>query len=406
MDGNTETYAYAAGTNRLSSITGLQSVIDFSYDDNGNILTRGTQSFFYNQNNQLIKALGTTAGPGTYEYNSQGLRVKQTAGEKTTLFHYDLNGNLIAESDPDGQVSKAYVCLGSRRLAVIESGQDQNVTILVRTNTGRALEGVKVYAFNENNSYAGIFATTGKEGQAVFEKSLFTAATYKFRANYLNDQFWSGPVLISSGGTFIEISEISQPVRVIMNNQPQEGICVYAFDENGSYLGLKGVTDTTGTVLFSLPAGQGYKFRADVMGGQFFSGIVTLSFPANEIVINSRGGVLNFKLFKGGGVPIPDIKTYLFSATGQYLGRYKTTDSSGTAAYEIPDGIYKIRCDYLGYQFWSPDIEVPAFLSASIEIPHKDVAIAVNKKYKSAVDPVQGIKTYLFTETGTYLQDS
>ncbi len=400
-DTDTQTYDYVSGTNKLSSITDLQSIINLSYDNNGNITAKGAQTFVYNQNNRLIHALDDSTTLGTYVYNSFGQRVKKTANDQTTLFHYDLNGNLIAESDAEGNVLKAYVYLGSQRIAVIESSQNQNFTVQVQTDAGRSLEGVKVYVFNENDSYAGIFATTNEAGQAIFENSLFIAETYKFRADYLNDHFWSGPVLISSGTTFIEIQEVSQPVKIIQNNGPLEGIKVYVFDENGSYLGLNSVTDATGTVWFDLPVGHEYKFRADIMGSQFFSDIIMIS-SADVITIDSQGGVLNFSLTKGEAIPISNVKTYLFSDAGQYLGRYNTTDSSGSTSYEVPTGTYKIRCDYLGYQFWTSDIAVTANTSASLEIPHQEVTITVNQQYQAAIEPVQNAKAYLFTESGSY----
>lgn len=405
LNGESQTYTYAPGTNRLSQIDDGSSIIGFTYDENGNTLQKGGINYIYNQNNRLAAVEQNNTLLSEFTYNSQGLRTEKKGGENT-LFHYDLRGNLIAESDDNGVVSKAYVYLENQRIAAFETKADQNFTIAVLTDEGRKLNNIKVYVFHTNDTYTGIYATTDEEGEAVIEKSILTAESYKFRVDYLNDHFWSDEIPVSANGATIRINETRQPVTIVQNGSPVPGIKVYLFDENGTYLGIHAVTDANGQVWFNMPEGHQYTFRADVMGSQYFSDPVTIGEEIQEVEVDSQGGILQFTLKQDSGTPLSGIKTYLFSGGGQYLGKVKTTDNEGVSRFNVPKAAYKIRCDYLGYQFWTDGISVDTDTSASLIIPHQDITLTVNKTYKTGSEPVDAIKTYLFSESGTYLGET
>jgi RHS repeat-associated protein len=74
----------------------------------------------YNQNNRLIivEENGTTLGE--YIYNGLGQKVIKTANDVTTVFYYDFNGNMIAESDLDGNFTKEHLYRGKGRLALVD----------------------------------------------------------------------------------------------------------------------------------------------------------------------------------------------------------------------------------------------------------------------------------------------
>ena len=57
---------------------------------------------------------------------------------------------------------------------------------------------------------------------------------------------------------------------------------------------------------------------------------------------------------------LPGINLYLFNDAGSYLNLTQVTNSSGVATFAVPAGNYKVRADYLGYQFWSSIINFPA----------------------------------------------
>ena len=405
LGSDTQTYAYEGGTNRLANITGALPATQFAYDDNGNMTSKGSPEgstgFVYNQTNRLIQVIKDTATLSEYTYNSFGQRVKKSANNKTVLYHYDLSGNLIGESSPDGDFFMDYVYLGAQRLAAIPSDPDDVFNVRVSTNTGRLIEGVRIYAFTESNTYTGIYGVTDNQGTAIFQKNLLTGTAYKFRADYLNEQFWSALVPLSSGSLAMEIVEINQLITVTQNSSTLGGIRVYVFDENNRYLGINGVTDENGQITFALPGNQAYKYRADILGTQFFSDVTPNS--GDAISIDSQGGTLTFTVNKGENLALANVKAYLFSESGTYLGKSGTTDANGITTFNVPTGNYKIRCDYLGYQFWTPVVQVATDQSASLLIPHTDCVITVNKTYQSVSDPAVDIKTYLFSESGTYL---
>jgi RHS repeat-associated protein len=115
-------YTYLPGTNRLSHIEGTPS-IDFEYDDNGNITTENTWTYVYDLSNQLIRVLQGTTQVAEYTYNGAGQRIKKVTQTETRIFHYDLRGHLIAETNQTGQMLAEYVYLGDQLLAMIKPGE-------------------------------------------------------------------------------------------------------------------------------------------------------------------------------------------------------------------------------------------------------------------------------------------
>ena len=68
------------------------------------------------------------AGAG-YSYNAQRLRSRKIVGSVGTVYHYDLGGNLIAESDTAGVMRRSYVWADGQPLAQID----------LESRSGRAL---------------------------------------------------------------------------------------------------------------------------------------------------------------------------------------------------------------------------------------------------------------------------
>lgn len=128
-----ETYQYKTGTNKIDTITGSISSTVFGHDDNGNITAKGNLTFEYFQDNRLSAVRDAGALISTYEYNSFGQRTRKTVGDLITLFHYDLQGNLICESAQDGTVLKEYIYLNTLPLALIVHGAETK-TYFYHTN--------------------------------------------------------------------------------------------------------------------------------------------------------------------------------------------------------------------------------------------------------------------------------
>jgi RHS repeat-associated protein len=83
-------------------------------------LTR--DSYVYDLSDQLIKVLSGSNQVAEYTFNGAGQRIKKWAPTETRIFHYDLQGHLIAETNQSGQMIAEYIYLGDQLLAMIKPG--------------------------------------------------------------------------------------------------------------------------------------------------------------------------------------------------------------------------------------------------------------------------------------------
>lgn len=113
---NTGSYAYLAGSNRLTSAPGNS----ISLDAAGNTLSDGIRSYSYNNAGHLSQVTGVAS----YVYNAQRQRTRKTAGSESTVYHYDLAGNLLAETRADGTLIRDYVWVDSTPVVKIETGEN------------------------------------------------------------------------------------------------------------------------------------------------------------------------------------------------------------------------------------------------------------------------------------------
>ncbi len=126
VQGNGVHYAYTYSANRLATVS--NGHIDYyQYDNNGNTTNDGQKDFVYNQNQRLIRAELDGKTLVEYTYNANGQRVIKKTGPATTnsassqnmVYHFDLNGKLIAETAGNGKMIAEYVYLSSQPLAMI-----------------------------------------------------------------------------------------------------------------------------------------------------------------------------------------------------------------------------------------------------------------------------------------------
>jgi len=275
-------------------------------------------------------------------------------------------------------------------------------TVTVLTGPAEPLVGVKCYAFTEAGSYLGMFEETDNNGIVSFDLG---NGAYKFRIDYLGYQFWSDVVTIPDVSSVeVMINEEVVEVTVTTVSGPAEGVRVYLFTESSTYLGLNQQTDAAGKVSFDLPVGKNYKFRADILGSQYWSEVITVtSGGVNSVALAAGGGQMQVTVQKAPGVPLAGINTYLFTASGSYLGLSQVTDANGVATFAVPEGTYKVRADYLGYQFWGDEAQVTGNTEIVLTIAHQSVEITVQGSFQGASEPFAGVAVYLFTAAGSYL---
>ncbi|CAB1063454.1 Flagellar hook-length control protein FliK [Olavius sp. associated proteobacterium Delta 1] len=286
-----------------------------------------------------------------------------------------------------------------------QAAEPDTISVALTTSGGTPLAGVRIYAFTDSDSYTGINLLTDTDGMARFNPADFSAGSYKFRADYLSRQFWSDPVILP--GTFavaMVIAEESTTVTVTAAAGPVENVKVYVFSDSGAYLGLNGTAAANGDVSFSLPSGFSYNFRADILGSRYWSGTSFVETGgSNQFAVVAGGGRFTATVQENETTPLQDIRVYLFHASGSYLNLNQLTDAAGQVAFDLPEGTYRVRADYLGYRFWSTDTLVAADTDIDLDIAHQDVTITVSGVYDQISEPLQNIPVYLFTAEGAYL---
>jgi RHS repeat-associated protein len=123
----TETLAYAPNTNQLVQ-RGPQSI---TRDSAGNITNDGQFTYVYNSAGRLAQVLRDATVIATYTYNAQGQRTRKVTAQGTTLYQYDLSGQLIAETTATGQAQRDYVWAESKPIAQIDvTSEGDKVTYL------------------------------------------------------------------------------------------------------------------------------------------------------------------------------------------------------------------------------------------------------------------------------------
>jgi RHS repeat-associated protein len=120
-------YTYDQYTNLLADITWGQNTIVYDYDDNANTVSTDNRTYVYDSSNQLIQVLDNSNQIAGYTYNGAGQRIKKVTQSGTKIFHYDLKGHLIAETDEDGEMIAEYIYLGEKLLAMITKPSETEI---------------------------------------------------------------------------------------------------------------------------------------------------------------------------------------------------------------------------------------------------------------------------------------
>jgi RHS repeat-associated protein len=124
-------YIYLSTSNRLTQYHG-QAI---SLDAAGNTVSDGTYTYAYNNAGEL-QSVSQGATLGSYVYNHLRQRTRKTTATGSTVFHYDLAGNLIAETQADGTPLRAYVWADNNPIAQISSGSPETLAYLHSDHEG------------------------------------------------------------------------------------------------------------------------------------------------------------------------------------------------------------------------------------------------------------------------------
>ena len=281
---------------------------------------------------------------------------------------------------------------------------EENISVQIKTDAGLAMAGLRVYAFTESGSYTGNYCNTNDQGLALFDPASFSEGNFKFRIDYLGHQFWTDILAFPSQYSIshsIEMETVTVSVDALVADT--SGVRVYLFSETGSYLNVYANTDENGQVTFELPAGVTFKFRADVLGSQYFSAATLIDGEsANAVSVDVGGGALTVTLQEDAETPMGSVRIYLFNEAGSYLNQNQVSTETGNVVFNVSEGTYKVRADYLGYQFWSDPVSVGENIQMDLTIPHTDVTVSLNGSYQGTDTPIENIRMYLFTVSGSY----
>jgi len=125
-----DAYDYALNSHHLQTISGPNATT-FTYDAAGNTTAKGPLSFTYDDTNRMSEAGASGIVVGKYVYNGRGERVEKAAGGRTTVYHYDAQGQLIAESDETGATLREYVYLEGAPLALLTPTGSGGIEVIV-----------------------------------------------------------------------------------------------------------------------------------------------------------------------------------------------------------------------------------------------------------------------------------
>jgi RHS repeat-associated protein len=111
---------------------------NYTYEGNGDILNARfsvipssirNDRYTYTSFGQLASYSKDNVLTASYAYNAQHQRTRKSAGS-TTVYHYDLAGNLIQETDSTGTVLRSYVWLNQTPIVQIDNGTPESITYL------------------------------------------------------------------------------------------------------------------------------------------------------------------------------------------------------------------------------------------------------------------------------------
>ena len=208
-DSINEIYNYTTGTNQLEQIAGTETK-NYTYNANGSINSVDLKQYFYNLNERLIKVTDDGDTLGEYGYNYHGQRTHKTVNNNTTVFHYNIFGNLISETKQDGTLLKEYIYLENNPLVMIVYGPEEYDSADIDQDND--VDGKDIAAFNGTN----LLSLAAGFGQ------LYNPAiqTYYYHNNHLGT-----PIMLTddNGQTvwqadYSPFGSVNMPVNTVENN--------------------------------------------------------------------------------------------------------------------------------------------------------------------------------------------
>lgn len=245
----------------------------------------------------------------------------------------------------------------------------KDVTVSVLDQDGSGLENVTVLAYDGEGHYLAKSGTTGSSGSVIFND--FDPGSYQFRADQQLKAFWSDVIHVpEQTSAVIKISATTVTVNVVNGyGNAMSDVSVYAFNADGSYTGMRETTGKSGSVVFNLTDDK-YKFRADYNGTAYWSDTIAVpDTTSTTILIKLTTVEVLVSDYSGKALSGLTVDAYIRTKDGgSELAGNATTDSSGTARFELDNGTYRFVTNYKGTDYASGTIDVPDTTKASIKV--------------------------------------
>jgi hypothetical protein len=331
-----------------------------------------------------------------FSYDGRYLGVYQTTGDNGTVEFNVAEADYMLRVDYLGYKFWSQVIPVDTDTTEIIQIAHRPVRLMVQgcfRKNNQPIRGIKVYLLSAAGSYLGQKLTTDDNGRAEFN---LPKRGYQFRAKYLGNKYRSKPVIWDDPIITIPLAKAN--VSVSGAGYPKKGVKVRVFSRPGRYLNLKRRTNNNGRVFFRLPEGK-YDFRADYGGRKFWAKDRTLAADfVNDVDISTGGGTFRLDVKTDSGQPLAGLKCHLFNKNKRYLKLSTPTNEAGVATFNLRDGTYRFRVDYLGHHFWSDRITVYDKRRYEMVIAQSKVDVEVI----FARAPANRKKVYLFSPFSRY----
>jgi len=182
---------------------GTNHVPIFTYDLDGNTQSDGTISYTWNAESELKSAVNAGATTN-YAYDGNGRRASKSSGK---LYWYGSGGEILAESDANGNNNAEYIIFGGKRIAMLPAGGNPiyyvedllGTSRIITTNTGIVCYDADFYPFGGEHAYTNScpqnYKFEGKERDTETGNDNFGARYYSNRfGRWLSSDWSSAPV--------------------------------------------------------------------------------------------------------------------------------------------------------------------------------------------------------------------
>jgi RHS repeat-associated protein len=171
-------YSYDPASNRLLAIDGPNAQ-SFGYDAMGNTTSRGVREDAYDDAGRLQASTLAGVEQVRYRYNALGERVQRNASDGETTYVFGHDGQLLAEADGEGRITREHVYLNGAPLALIV--RSTQAAPAAPSGVYRATDGI----WNEQADFEVLFdanvsgLSVRKNGAVLFQMSLGVPAPRK-----------------------------------------------------------------------------------------------------------------------------------------------------------------------------------------------------------------------------------